>query len=95
MTYDFVIIGAGIVGPAVGLKLLEKRPGANILLLEKETRPGSHQTGNNSGVIHSGIYYRPGSLKAENCRKGYKLLVDFCQEHDIRHEICGKLIVAV
>ncbi len=95
MTYDIVIIGAGIVGPAVGLKLLEKRPGAKILLLEKEAHPGSHQTGNNSGVIHSGIYYRPGSLKAENCRKGYKLLIDFCQEHDIKHEICGKLIVAV
>lgn len=95
MTYDIVIIGAGIVGPAVGLKLFEKRPGAKILLLEKEARPGSHQTGNNSGVIHSGIYCRPGSLKAQNCRKGYKLLIDFCQEHDIRHEICGKLIVAV
>ncbi len=91
---DFIVIGGGIVGTATALKIKEKRPDAKVLLLEKEGRLAHHQTGNNSGVIHSGIYYKPGSLKAKNCALGYRLLLDFCQEHDVRHEVCGKLIVA-
>ncbi len=93
-TFDITIIGAGIVGLATGLRILEHNPSLKILILEKEDNIAKHQTGNNSGVIHSGIYYKPGSLKAKNCRKGYKMLLDFCSEHKINYEICGKLIVA-
>ena len=93
--YDFVIIGAGIVGLATGIKLLELNPKLKIVILEKEKYLGVHQTGNNSGVIHSGIYYKPGSLKAENCRRGYDLLIQFLREHEVVHDICGKIIVAV
>ena len=78
MKYDIIIIGAGIVGLATGLKLLEKNPGLHLLILEKEADIAMHQTGHNSGVIHSGIYYKPGSLKAENCLRGYSMLIDFC-----------------
>ena len=92
--YNFLIIGAGIVGLATALNLLEKNPNAKIIILEKEKEIGKHQTGNNSGVIHSGIYYKPGSLKAENCRKGNKLLLDFCEKYNIEYNICGKIIVA-
>jgi len=92
--YNFIIIGAGIVGLSTALKILENNPNEKIALLEKENEIGKHQSGNNSGVIHSGIYYKPGSLKAENCRKGYKLLMDFCDENDVEYDICGKLIVA-
>jgi L-2-hydroxyglutarate oxidase len=95
MKYDVVIIGAGIVGLATTLKLLENRPGLKLLIIEKENGAAKHQTGNNSGVIHSGIYYKPGSLKAENCRHGYDLLLKFCDENNINYKICGKLIVAV
>ncbi len=94
MNYTHTIIGAGIVGLATALKIKEKRPDAEILVIEKEDEVAKHQTGNNSGVIHSGIYYEPGSLKAVNCRKGYKLLLDFCDTHNIKYEICGKIIVA-
>ena len=93
--YDITIIGAGIVGLASAYKILEKKPALKILIVEKEDDICKHQTGNNSGVIHSGIYYKPGSLKALNCRKGYKMLLDFCNANDISYNICGKVIVAV
>ncbi len=92
--YDVTVIGGGIVGLATCHALLNKCPKLKILLLEKESKVGQHQTGRNSGVIHSGIYYKPGSLKALNCRKGIKLLLKFCNEYDIPYEICGKVIVA-
>jgi (S)-2-hydroxyglutarate dehydrogenase len=88
------IIGAGIVGLATALKLLEFRKDFDIIVLDKESEISSHQTGHNSGVIHSGIYYKPGSLKAINCKHGYQLLLDFCQKYDIPHEITGKIIAA-
>lgn len=91
---EIVIVGAGIVGLATALKLLEKNPGLKITVLEKESGPAKHQTGNNSGVIHAGVYYKPGSLKATNCRKGYQMLIDFCEKEDVKYELCGKLIVA-
>ncbi len=92
--YDVIIAGAGIVGLASGLKMLEKRPKIRLLILEKEDGPARHQTGHNSGVIHSGIYYKPGSLKAENCIRGYRLLLEFCKKENVPVEICGKVIVA-
>lgn len=92
--FDFVIIGGGIIGLSTGAALLAARPGAKLLLVEKENRLASHQTGRNSGVIHSGIYYKPGSLKAQLCRTGNKAMTEFCQTHDIAHEVCGKVIVA-
>lgn len=92
--YDIVIVGAGIVGLAAAHKYLKKHPGKRLLVIEKEDRLAAHQTGRNSGVIHSGIYYKPGSLKAQNCRDGYQQLLEFCQRHDIPHEVCGKLVVA-
>lgn len=88
------IIGAGIVGLATAYQLQPKNPSAKIILLEKENGVAKHQTGNNSGVIHSGIYYKPGSLKSTNCRSGYNLLIDFCNQNDIKYELCGKVIVA-
>ncbi len=95
MKKSMIIIGAGIVGLAAALKIKEKHPDVNVRILEKENDIALHQTGNNSGVIHSGIYYKPGSLKALNCRKGYSMLLDFCTKHSINFEICGKLIIAV
>jgi L-2-hydroxyglutarate oxidase len=92
--YDFAIIGGGIVGLATGMALGQRYPDASILVLEKEDNWAFHQTGNNSGVIHSGIYYKPGSLKAKFCREGCQSMVLFCQKHDIPHEVCGKVIVA-
>ncbi|WP_248919348.1 L-2-hydroxyglutarate oxidase [Pseudomonas entomophila] len=94
MTYDYCIIGGGIVGLATAMALLEQRPGASLLLLEKEASLGRHQTGHNSGVIHAGIYYAPGSLKANLCKRGAQATKDFCNEHDIAFEVCGKLLVA-
>ena len=94
MNYNIIVIGGGIVGLATALQLISKKPSLKIALLEKEDRVAKHQTGNNSGVIHSGIYYKPGSLKAANCIRGYKLLVDFCMENDVPFELCGKIIVA-
>jgi L-2-hydroxyglutarate oxidase len=94
MTYDFCVIGGGIVGLATALKILESRPGASLLLLEKESALGFHQTGHNSGVIHSGIYYKPDSLKARLCRLGADETKAFCAEHAIPFETCGKLLVA-
>lgn len=92
--YDVIIAGAGIVGLATGLKILEKKPQTKLLILEKEDGPARHQSGHNSGVIHSGIYYKPGSLKAINCRKGYRQLLDFCDKEGINYSICGKVISA-
>jgi (S)-2-hydroxyglutarate dehydrogenase len=94
MIYDFCIIGGGIVGLATALKLGEAHPGAGILVIEKETAVARHQTGHNSGVIHSGIYYAPGSFKAELCRRGAAATVEFCSEHTLPFEVCGKLLVA-
>ena len=94
MNYDIILIGAGIVGLATALKILEAKPELKLLIIEKENDICKHQTGNNSGVIHSGIYYKPGSLKAQNCKRGYKLLLEFCDEHKVKYEICGKVIVA-
>lgn len=82
------------MGLATALQLLERNPHLKVVLIEKETAVANHQTGNNSNVIHSGIYYKPGSLKAKNCIHGYNLLLDFCQQHEIPHSICGKVIVA-
>lgn len=93
-TFDYAVIGGGIVGAATAYKLSLKFPGKSIALIEKEQTLGSHQTGRNSGVIHSGIYYKPGSLKAENCRVGREQLVQFCIDYGIPHRICGKIIVA-
>lgn len=92
--YDFVIIGGGIVGLSTAMALGQKYPQKKIILLEKEASWAAHQTGNNSGVIHSGIYYKPGSYKAKFCREGNYALVEFCQENNIPYEICGKVIVA-
>jgi len=92
--YDFIIVGAGIVGLSTAYKLSENYPDLNILVLEKEDRIAAHQTGNNSGVIHSGIYYKPNSYRAKNCVEGRHQLVDFCRQYDVNHEICGKVIVA-
>src|SRR5690242_2723894 len=94
MVYDFCIIGGGIVGLSTALNLAEQRPGASIIVLEKEHSLGQHQTGHNSGVIHSGIYYAPGSLKADLCRRGAEETKHFCRQHNIPFEICGKLLVA-
>ncbi len=94
MNYDFIIVGAGIVGLSTAYKLSEAYSDAEILILDKENRVAAHQTGNNSGVIHSGIYYKPNSYRAKNCVNGRHQLVDFCKEHDVAHEICGKVIVA-
>lgn len=94
MIFDYCIIGGGIVGLATAMRLLEGRPGCSLILIEKEDALGRHQTGHNSGVIHAGIYYPPGSLKAELCRKGAAATKAFCAENDIRFETCGKLLVA-
>lgn len=94
MKNDIIIIGGGIVGLATGLKLTLNHPDLNILILEKENRLAPHQTGNNSGVVHSGIYYKPGSLKATNCIDGYNQLIRFCDQEDIPYDLCGKVIVA-
>lgn len=91
---SFVVIGGGIVGLATAYRLLQDRPGADVTVLEKESRVAAHQTGHNSGVIHAGVYYRPGSLKARLCVAGSRSIVDFCHEHQIPVEVCGKLIVA-
>jgi L-2-hydroxyglutarate oxidase len=93
-TYDVAIIGGGIVGAATFYKLQQRNPSLSIILIEKEKRFADHQTGNNSGVIHSGLYYTPGSLKAKNCVDGRHELVAFAKEHNVPHDVCGKVVVA-
>jgi L-2-hydroxyglutarate oxidase len=92
--YDTIVVGAGLVGLSVIYHLKLKDPSSKILLIEKEPDVARHQSGHNSGVIHSGIYYKPGSLKAENCLTGYNSLIEFAQENNIPHDICGKIIIA-
>lgn len=94
MQKDVIIVGGGIVGLATALKLLQQNSSLKILVIEKETELAMHQTGNNSGVIHSGLYYKPGSLKARNCINGYELLLNFCRQHGVPFELCGKIVVA-
>lgn len=93
-TYDYVVIGGGIVGFSTAYHLGKSFPGKRVLLLEKEAGPAYHQTGRNSGVIHSGIYYKPGSFKAQFAKSGALSMVAFCREHGIAHDVCGKVIVA-
>ena len=93
-TFDFAVVGGGIVGAATMYKLQLAFPDKKIALIEKENILADHQTGRNSGVIHSGLYYKPGSLKALNCVNGRRELVKFCQEHNIAHDVCGKVVVA-
>jgi len=92
--FDILIIGGGIVGTATAMQILTQKPQLKILLLEEESSLAPHQTGNNSGVIHSGLYYKPGSLKAQNCVKGRKLMYQFCEENEIKFDRCGKLVLA-
>jgi L-2-hydroxyglutarate oxidase LhgO len=92
--YDVVIVGAGVVGLAVGLEIRRRFPRLRLLLVEKEDGVARHQSGHNSGVIHSGIYYKPGSLKARLCVPGAAAMIEFCREHAIPHSVCGKVIVA-
>lgn len=94
MKYDVIIIGAGLVGLASAYQTLKKNPNLKILVLEKEKSVALHQSGHNSGVIHSGIYYKPGSLKAKNCIEGYYSIINFAKEHGINYDLCGKIIVA-
>lgn len=94
MKYDYAIIGGGIVGLATAVALTRREPGAKVIVLEKENSLAAHQTGRNSGVIHSGIYYKPGSFKAKFAAAGSHSMVDFCREHGIPHEVCGKVIIA-
>ena len=92
---DVVIIGGGIVGLATAYRLQERYPSAKVTILEKEGSLAFHQSGRNSGVLHSGIYYRPGSLRATNCREGKKAMIEFCEREGVAYDICGKVIVAI
>ncbi len=92
--FDLVIVGAGIVGLATAMDLVKRRPDLKLAVLEKEERVAAHQTGNNSGVIHAGLYYKPGSLKAQTAVEGARRMVEFCQEHDLPYDLCGKVVVA-
>lgn len=94
MVYDVAIVGGGIVGAATFYKLQKQNPSISIVLIEKEKDFANHQTGNNSGVIHSGLYYSPGSLKAKNCVQGRHELVEFAKNHNVAHDVCGKVVVA-
>lgn len=94
MAYDVAIIGGGIVGAATFYKLQKKNPNLKIVLIEKMDKLADHQTGHNSGVIHSGLYYKPGSLKAKNCIQGRHELVAFAKEYGVAHDVCGKVVVA-
>src|SRR5258708_1493859 len=92
--FDIAIVGGGIVGMATAVGLV-RRYGVSLVVVEAEDRLAAHQTGNNSGVIHSGLYYKPGSQKARNCAVGREAMYRFCQEHGIAHDRCGKVVVAV
>ncbi len=91
---DVIVIGSGILGLSTALRILQSRPKTRLVLIEKEADIAQHQTGHNSGVIHSGLYYKPGSLKATNCRNGYTQMLEFCQQESVPYEICGKIVVA-
>jgi (S)-2-hydroxyglutarate dehydrogenase len=95
MAHRVAIVGGGIVGLATAWQLLGRYPGARVTVLEKEAEVGAHQTGHNSGVLHSGIYYKPGTLRAANCRTGKRAMEEFCAEHGVPYDICGKVIVAI
>jgi L-2-hydroxyglutarate oxidase len=95
VTYSALITGAGAVGLATALRLQERRPDWNILVVDKADRVAAHQTGHNSGVIHSGVYYEPGGTRAKLCKEGYDLLLDFCQQENVPYQLTGKFIVAV
>jgi L-2-hydroxyglutarate oxidase LhgO len=92
--HNVIIIGGGVVGLGVALEITRRFPHLRLLLLEKEDRVARHQSGHNSGVIHSGVYYRPGSMKARLCVSGAAAMIEFCREHEVAHEVCGKVIVA-
>lgn len=94
MIYDYTVIGAGLVGLSTAYHLKLKNPDAKVLVLEKENVVSMHQSGHNSGVIHSGIYYKPGSLKAKNCIEGYAQIIYFAEKYGIKYDLCGKIIVA-
>lgn len=94
MKAEIAVVGGGIVGLATAYNILKSKPGTKLVVIEKEDELAKHQTGHNSGVIHSGLYYKPGSLKAKNCIGGYNLLLDFCRENDIEFDLCGKVVVA-
>ena len=91
---NYLIVGGGIVGLATAYRLQSKQPGCHIRLLEKETEVGQHQSGRNSGVLHSGLYYKPGTAKALLAVRGIQQMIAFCEEAEIKHEVCGKLVVA-
>ena len=91
---DLVVVGNGIVGVATALQLKQNHPGLSVLLVDKETACATHQTGHNSGVVHAGVYYQPGSLKADFCKRGAELTRNFCREHSLPYDQCGKLLVA-
>ena len=93
MIFDFLIVGGGIVGLATAFRILQARPGAKLLLLEKELALGRHQTGHNSGVLHAGLYYKPGSLKAKLAVEGLRQMIAFCQKHQVPYDQCGKIVV--
>src|SRR5947199_2374 len=92
--YNVIIIGGGVVGLGVALEVTSRFPHLRLLVIEKEDRVARHQSGHNSGVIHSGVYYKPGSMKARLCVSGAAAMVEFCREHAIAHKVCGKVIVA-
>src|SRR3984885_2535033 len=92
--HNVIIIGGGVVGLGVALEITRRLPHLRLLLLEKEDRVARHQSGHNSGVIHSGVYYKPGSMKARLCVTGAAAMIEFCREHGIAHNVCGKVIVA-
>ncbi|MDP7205720.1 MAG: FAD-dependent oxidoreductase, partial [Pirellulaceae bacterium] len=92
---DVIIVGGGLIGLATAYQLIQRYPSTHVTVLEKEPSVGAHQSGSNSGVLHSGIYYKPGSLKARNCRMGKEAMESFCQQHGVDYEGCGKVIVAV
>ncbi len=94
MKYDYIIIGGGIIGISTAWELKQREPNKSVLVLDKESMLCQHQTGRNSGVIHAGVYYAPGSLKATFCREGLDATIEFCKEHDIAYNQCGKLLVA-
>lgn len=92
---SYVVVGGGILGVATARRILQLRPGAEVTVLEKEAALAAHQTGHNSGVVHAGLYYEPGSLKARLCRRGVRLLQEFCTDHDVAYDECGKVLVAL